>query len=66
MTQVPTPRMLEGNDKRHVLSSPADKQVWRTLAEEGFPIYSPEVLLMGVLRQRIEWSNRAYRLDGNM
>lgn len=65
-TQIPTPRMLEGHDDRHMMSSPADQHVWRGLAEEGFAVYSPELLLMGVLKQDMEWNNPIYRLDNNV
>jgi mediator of DNA damage checkpoint protein 1 len=55
--------MLKGNEKRHVISCPADSALWRPLADKGFLIYTPELLLTGILTQRVDWDNEEYLVE---
>ncbi|TFK17473.1 hypothetical protein FA15DRAFT_761050 [Coprinopsis marcescibilis] len=60
----PTPRILKSSPGlRHVISCPEDVHVWRALVEHGFPIYSQELILTGVLRQEISWDDAVFRVD---
>ncbi|KAG2130893.1 hypothetical protein DEU56DRAFT_740363 [Suillus clintonianus] len=56
-TSKPTARILKANDNRHVISCPADQSIWRPLVEEGFTIYSTELILLAVLTQEIRWKD---------
>ncbi|TDL19364.1 hypothetical protein BD410DRAFT_792173 [Rickenella mellea] len=62
-TQTPTIRLLEPDDRRHVISCLEDKSIWRHLAEKGYSIYGHELLLTGILTQRMEWDNPAFILQ---
>lgn len=52
---TPTVRILKGKAHRYVVSCEEDKGIWRPLVEEGFKVYSPELVLRGALRQEMEW-----------
>ncbi|KAH0826411.1 hypothetical protein J3R83DRAFT_5384 [Lanmaoa asiatica] len=52
---MPTARILKGKANRYVVSCQEDKAIWRPLVQEGFKVYSPELVLRGALRQEIEW-----------
>ncbi|KAG2357386.1 hypothetical protein BDR07DRAFT_1363282 [Suillus spraguei] len=56
-TSKPTARILKANKSRHVISCPADQSIWRPLVEEGFTIYSTELILLAVLTQEIRWKD---------
>ncbi|KAG1767131.1 hypothetical protein EDD22DRAFT_876793 [Suillus occidentalis] len=56
-TSKPTVRILKANKNRHVLSCPADQSIWRPLVEEGYTIYSTELILLAVLTQEIRWKD---------
>ncbi|KAG1837309.1 hypothetical protein DFJ58DRAFT_816048 [Suillus subalutaceus] len=56
-TSKPTTRILKGNKNRHVISCPADQSIWRPLVEEGYTIYSTELILLAVLTQEIRWKD---------
>ncbi|KII83923.1 hypothetical protein PLICRDRAFT_95612 [Plicaturopsis crispa FD-325 SS-3] len=64
VTQSPTLRILKGNVNRHVISCPEDASIWRPLAEAGFVIYNPELILTGALKQEMEWKNPKHILSG--
>ena len=64
-TQPPTVRILAGHDKRFVISCPADVSIWRPLSEQGYPIYSQELILTGVLKQELEWDDKALKVPGS-
>ncbi|KAH7883429.1 hypothetical protein F5I97DRAFT_1905100 [Phlebopus sp. FC_14] len=53
----PTARILKGRDNRHVISCQEDISIWRPLVQEGYRIYSTELILQAVLKQKIEWEN---------
>ncbi|KAG1896173.1 uncharacterized protein F5891DRAFT_1055500 [Suillus fuscotomentosus] len=56
-TSKPTTRILKANRNRHVISCPADQSIWRPLVEEGYTIYSTELILLAVLTQEIRWKD---------
>ncbi|KAG2338757.1 hypothetical protein BDR05DRAFT_918059 [Suillus weaverae] len=56
-TSKPTARILKANKNRHVISCPADQSIWRPLVEEGYTIYSTELILLAVLTQEIRWKD---------
>lgn len=58
-------RILKGHENRFVISTPADVSIWRPLAEHGFPIYSQELVLTSVLRQEVDWDDKAYFVAGS-
>ncbi|KAF7970484.1 hypothetical protein HWV62_23847 [Athelia sp. TMB] len=62
VVQTPTPRILKANENRHVVSCPADASIWRPLVQNGYVIYSPELLLTGALKQKIDWLDDANRV----
>lgn len=57
-------RILKANEGRHVVSCPADASIWRPLADD-FTIYSPELLLTGALKQKIDWKDEANRIPNS-
>ncbi|KAH7922021.1 hypothetical protein BV22DRAFT_1121771 [Leucogyrophana mollusca] len=61
-TQTPTPRILSGKPHRHVISCAADAPIWRPLVREGVPVYAPELVLAGVLRQEVRWGEGGVRV----
>ena len=65
VTTTPTVRILNGNEDRHVISCPEDVSIWRPLSEAGFPIYTPEFLLTGALRQELDWGDTANQVAGS-
>lgn len=65
LTQNPTLRILKGHDNRFVISSPTEVSIWRPLAESGYPIYSQELILTAVLKQKVEWDKEAYKVPGS-
>jgi len=56
-TMKPTVRMLNANKSRHVISCPADQSIWQPLVEEGYTIYSKELVLQAILTQEIRWKD---------
>lgn len=58
ISTTPTVRILKSNAERYVISAPADKSIWRPLAQHGYTIYLPELILDGVLRQEIRWDRQ--------
>lgn len=64
MSTLPTVRILKGKGSRYVISSQEDKGIWRPLAQEGFKVYSPELVLRGALRQEIEWEKEECLVAG--
>ena len=65
MTQAPTVRILKAQKDRHLLSLPEDAGVWQGFADEGIRVYVPEIVLTGILAQKMEWGSREHRLDDN-
>ncbi|KAI0682501.1 hypothetical protein BC835DRAFT_1399674 [Cytidiella melzeri] len=65
-TQVPTVRIMKGSSNRVVISSPDDIAIWRPLAEHGFPIYSQELILTGMLKQELDWDSPSHRVAGSV
>ena len=61
---MPTVRILKGKANRYVVSCQEDKGIWAPLVQEGFKVYSPELVLRGALRQEIEWENAACLVAG--
>ncbi|KAF8841436.1 hypothetical protein BDN67DRAFT_980341 [Paxillus ammoniavirescens] len=57
-TAKPTVRILKGKENRYVVSCPEDISIWRSLAQEGYKIYSTELILQSVLKQDIDWKNK--------
>jgi mediator of DNA damage checkpoint protein 1 len=62
LTTTPTVRILKANENRYVVSCPADASIWRPLADSGYAVYSPELLLTGALRQEIDWDDDANKV----
>ncbi|OAX40254.1 hypothetical protein K503DRAFT_714884 [Rhizopogon vinicolor AM-OR11-026] len=54
-TSKPTVRILKANENRHVISCPTDHSIWQPLVEEGYTIYSTELVLLAILTQEIRW-----------
>lgn len=54
---TPTVRILKAKDNRFVISCPEDVAIWRPLAQEGYKIYSTELILQAVLKQEIDWES---------
>ncbi|RXW21707.1 hypothetical protein EST38_g4150 [Candolleomyces aberdarensis] len=48
-----TQRVLSAGPERYAISSQADVSAWRQLAEQGFMVYSLELVLSGALHQRL-------------
>ncbi|KZT00911.1 uncharacterized protein LAESUDRAFT_731846 [Laetiporus sulphureus 93-53] len=63
LTQTPTLRILNGHDDRYIISTPADISIWRPLAENGYPIYSHELILNAALHQEIDWESPSSRVS---
>ncbi|KAJ7725655.1 hypothetical protein DFH07DRAFT_1066876 [Mycena maculata] len=63
--QLPSLRILETHPNRHLISSSEDKALWQQIAAAGCPIYSSELILMGALRQEIDWESAAFRVEGS-
>ncbi|KAI6121288.1 hypothetical protein F5141DRAFT_999256, partial [Pisolithus sp. B1] len=61
---TPTVRILKAKGNRFVISCPEDVSMWRPLVEEGYKIYSTELILRAVLKQEIEWDNTACIVSG--
>lgn len=61
---TPTVRILKGKGNRYVVSCMEDKGIWRPLVEEGFKVYSAELVLRGALRQEIEWERKECLVAG--
>lgn len=61
-TQTPTLRILKSSPNRVVISSPGDIAIWRPLAEAGFPVYSQELVLTGMLKQEVDWEGVGMRV----
>jgi len=64
--QTPTVRLLTGHADRHVISCPEDISIWRPLAMQGIPIFTHEFLLIGVLKQELEWDLKDFRVPGSL
>ncbi|TFY53126.1 hypothetical protein EVJ58_g9624 [Rhodofomes roseus] len=47
---------------RHVVSAPADKAIWRPLAQAGHRVWNQELILTSALKQEIDWENETYLL----
>lgn len=58
-------RILKGHDDRFVVSCPADVSIWRPLSENGYAVYSQELILTGVLKQELEWDDDTHRVPGS-
>jgi mediator of DNA damage checkpoint protein 1 len=61
--QTPTLRLIQNGKDRHILSCAEDIAIWRNMAENDIPIYTPEFVLMGVLTQKLDWEG--YRVPGS-
>lgn len=61
---TPTVRILKAKGNRYVISCPEDASIWRPLVEEGYKIYSTELILRAVLKQEIEWDNTECIVSG--
>ncbi|KXN86850.1 BRCT-containing protein 1 [Leucoagaricus sp. SymC.cos] len=64
--QQPTFRLINGHEDRHVISCPGDISIWRPLAAQGIPIYTHEFLLIGVMKQEVEWDGLEFRVPGSV
>ncbi|XP_006464077.1 hypothetical protein AGABI2DRAFT_180183 [Agaricus bisporus var. bisporus H97] len=64
MPQSPTVRSLKGHTDRYVISCPEDISIWRPLVAQNIPIFTQEFLLIGVLKQELDWDNRDLRVPG--
>lgn len=63
-TQQPTVRIINASpENRHVISCKEDIAIWRPMAAQGIPIYSQELVLMGALKQAMEWDGDEVRVD---
>ncbi|KAL4080140.1 hypothetical protein V8B97DRAFT_700237 [Scleroderma yunnanense] len=62
---TPTVRILKAKENRFVISCPEDVSIWRPLAQEGYKIYSTELILQGVLRQEVEWESTECMVNGS-
>ncbi|KAF9237242.1 hypothetical protein BU15DRAFT_48989, partial [Melanogaster broomeanus] len=58
LTTNPTVRMLKGKENRYIVSCPEDRSIWRPLVQEGYTIYSTELILQAVLKQDVDWENK--------
>lgn len=66
MPQSPTVRSLKGHTDRYVISCPEDISIWRPLVAQNIPIFTQEFLLIGVLKQELDWDNRDLRVPGSV
>jgi hypothetical protein len=66
MQHSPTVRSLNGSVNRYVISCPEDVSIWRPLASQNIPIFTQEFLLIGVLKQELDWDNRNLRVPGSV
>lgn len=62
---TPTVRILKAIQDRFVISCVDDKSIWRPLAEAGFPIFNQELILTGMLKQKIDWDSDASKVAGS-
>lgn len=59
--QSPTLRIISNNTgSRFVISCKEDQSIWRPIADQGYKVYTHEFLLMGVLKQRMDWDNKDF------
>ncbi|EIW75709.1 hypothetical protein CONPUDRAFT_112253 [Coniophora puteana RWD-64-598 SS2] len=64
-TASPTVRSLKGKENRYVVSCPEDISIWRPIAQEGYPVYTAEMLLLAILRQEIGWEDKSTKVPGS-
>jgi mediator of DNA damage checkpoint protein 1 len=62
LIQNPTVRILNGHKDRHAISIEGDEAVTDILIEGGYKVYIPEFILMGVLRQQMDWESTPHCL----
>jgi len=65
-SQIPTPRILNANPDRHVISCPGDISIWRPIAKSHYPVYTQELILTGALKQEMDWEGREFRVPGSV
>ena len=59
--QAPSLRIIRAApERRCVITCPQDVSIWRPIVEGGFRVYSPELVLAGVMGQEIEWDREDY------
>ncbi|KAF8987641.1 hypothetical protein BDQ17DRAFT_1435488 [Cyathus striatus] len=63
--QKPTIRILSASEDRHVISCPEDASIWRPLSNHNFAIYLPELVLMGALKQELDWDDESLKVSGS-
>ena len=61
--QNPTVRILKGHNDRHAISIEGDESITDALIENGFKVYIPEFILMGVLTQVLDWESTPHCLN---
>jgi len=63
--QTPTYRMVTSKPGRYVISCEDDGSIWRTIAENGVPVYTKELILTGILKQEIAWDDQDFMVPGS-
>ncbi|KIJ57442.1 hypothetical protein HYDPIDRAFT_104235, partial [Hydnomerulius pinastri MD-312] len=63
-TTNPTIRIMKGKVGRYVVSCPEDALIWRPLVQDGYKIYSTELILQAVLKQDVDWENKECIIAG--
>jgi len=65
VVQTPTYRMVTSKSDRYVISCEDDGSIWRTISENGVPIYTKELILTGILKQQIAWDDQDFMVPGS-
>ena len=55
-------RRLSTREDTYIISCEKDRDVWSPLAKDGYPIYNQELILAGVLKQKLEWDSEKNRI----
>ncbi|KAJ7503100.1 BRCT domain-containing protein [Mycena galericulata] len=63
--QRPSLRILETHPNRHVISSAEDSALWQQIATV-YPVYTSELILMGALRQWVNYKDAAFKVKGSV
>ena len=62
--QTPSIRIIGANpETRHVILCKEDISIWRPIAAQGYKVYNQELLLMGAMKQKMEWERPEFIVE---
>ena len=64
--QTPTYRLVTSRPDCYVISCEEDNSIWRALAKKGVSIYTKELILTGILKQRVGWDELEFMVRGSL